>query len=199
MSSTSVYGSQEDTVDENCKIEDLNPQSPYAEIKLKEEDYLNKLKIEKGLKFTCLRFGTIFGVSPGMRFHTAVNKFCWQAVIGSPLTIWKTALNQKRPYLEVDDAINSIIFIIKNNLFNGETYNILSCNATVHDITQIIKKNVKKLEIEYVENEIMNQLSYNVSNKKIILKGFEFSGDLKVGICETINILKNLNYDNRKL
>ena len=199
LSSTSIYGSQEDTVDENCKIEDLNPQSPYAEIKLKEEYYLKKLKVEKGLKFTCLRFGTIFGVSPGMRFHTAVNKFCWQAVLGSPLTVWKTALNQKRPYLELDDAINSIIFIIENNLFNGEIYNVVSCNVTVNNIIKIIKKNVKKLEIEYVENEIMNQLSYHVSNKKIISKGFEFSGDLEVGISETINILKNFNYENRSV
>ena len=36
LSSTSVYGTQEDTVDENCKLENLKPQSPYAKIKLKE-------------------------------------------------------------------------------------------------------------------------------------------------------------------
>ena len=115
------------------------------------------------------------------------------------ITVWKTALNQKRPYLELDDAINSIIFIIENNLFNGEIYNVVSCNVTVNNIIKIIKKNVKKLEIEYVENEIMNQLSYHVSNKKIISKGFEFSGDLEVGISETINILKNFNYENRSV
>ena len=32
------------------------------------------------LKFTTLRLGSIFGSSIGMRFHTAVNKFCWQAL-----------------------------------------------------------------------------------------------------------------------
>ena len=37
ISSTSVYGTQEKQVDENCRCEELKPQSPYAETKLKEE------------------------------------------------------------------------------------------------------------------------------------------------------------------
>ena len=44
LSSTSVYGTQKNIVDENCSAEDLKPQSPYAECKLKEELYLKKLK-----------------------------------------------------------------------------------------------------------------------------------------------------------
>jgi nucleoside-diphosphate-sugar epimerase len=38
LSSTSVYGTQSDLVDEDCKKSELKPQSPYAESKLKEED-----------------------------------------------------------------------------------------------------------------------------------------------------------------
>jgi len=85
-SSTSVYGTQKTVVDEDCGVEDLKPQSPYAETKLKEEDLLGTL-FQSGLKVVRLRLGTIFGTSPGMRFHTAVNKFCWQAVFGVPLTV----------------------------------------------------------------------------------------------------------------
>ena len=40
ISSTSVYGSQELYVDEECK--ELKPQSPYAEVKIKEEKILKK-------------------------------------------------------------------------------------------------------------------------------------------------------------
>jgi len=196
LSSTSVYGTQEDIVDEDCSIDNLKPQSPYAEIKLKEENYLKNLKIEKGLRFTSLRFGTIFGISPGMRFHTAVNKFCWQSVMNVPLTIWKTALNQRRPYLDLNDAVNAILFFIQNNYYDGEIFNVVTCNASVNDIVTIIKKNVKKLDIVFVENEIMNQLSYNVSNAKILSKGFKFSGDLERGISETIKTLSSSNYNN---
>ena len=38
-SSTSVYGTQSKIVDEECTIDDLKPQSPYAEVKLIEENY----------------------------------------------------------------------------------------------------------------------------------------------------------------
>jgi len=81
-STTSVYGTQKGIVDEQGK---LKPQSPYAESKLKAENYLIK---QTKLKFVICRFGTIFGPSVGMRFHTAVNKFIWQAVMGQPLTVW---------------------------------------------------------------------------------------------------------------
>ena len=64
-SSTSVYGKQDGVVDEDCGEEDLQPQSPYAATKLKEENLLKLLADEKGLRCAILRFGTIFGVSPG--------------------------------------------------------------------------------------------------------------------------------------
>ena len=110
LSSTSVYGSQSDVVNEDCNFRDLNPQSPYAISKLKEENYAIKMSKINGLDYTIFRFGTIFGTSEGMRFHTAVNKFCWQAVMKEPLTVWKTALYQKRPYICLNDAVNSIIY-----------------------------------------------------------------------------------------
>ena len=97
LSSTSVYGTQNDVVDEDCSEEELQPQSPYATTKLKEEELITKLCQEKGLQAIHCRFGTIFGASAGMRFHTAVNKFCWQAAMGQPITVWSTAYDQKRP------------------------------------------------------------------------------------------------------
>ena len=72
ISSTSVYGEQKGIVDENCNK--LKPKSPYAEIKVKEERILMKNKSK--IKYITFRFGTISGVSKGMRFHTAINKFC---------------------------------------------------------------------------------------------------------------------------
>jgi nucleoside-diphosphate-sugar epimerase len=62
LSSTSVYGTQDSTVSEDCAPEDLKPQSPYAETKLKEESLVLSLKA-KGLKAIVCRFGTIFGPS----------------------------------------------------------------------------------------------------------------------------------------
>ena len=43
ISSTSVYGKQASLVDETCERKYLKPQSPYADIKLIEENMLKKL------------------------------------------------------------------------------------------------------------------------------------------------------------
>lgn len=189
LSSTSVYGTQGEVVSEDCKLDDLKPQSPYAETKLKEEKLICKLCTQNRLKAIICRFGTIFGVSPGMRFHTAVNKFCWQAAAGLPISVWRTAYDQKRPYLDLNDAASAIDFIIKNDLFNSEVFNILTCNATVRQVVDTIREFVPKLEIEYVDTKIMNQLSYEVSCSKFIAEGFTFAGDLKRGIADTIKLL----------
>ena len=189
-STTSVYGSQLEVVDENCSYEELNPQSPYAKYKLKSERMLSKMSKNERLKFTTLRFGTIFGKSIGMRFHTAVNKFCWQAVMGHPLTVWETALNQKRPYLGVQDAINSIRFIIDNDIFNNQIYNVVSTNNTVSEIIKIIEEIVPELRINLTKSEIMNQLSYEVDSSKITDYGFISNDLIDNGIREVIGILK---------
>ncbi len=188
LSSTSVYGTSKDTVDENCTQEELQPQSPYAETKLKEEKLIQEL-VERDLKAVILRFGTIFGTSPGMRFHTAVNKFCWQASIGEPLSVWKTAYHQLRPYLDLKDAIKAFKFILENSLFDGETYNVLTGNYSVKIITDIIKKTIPNIRIELVEARIMNQLSYEVLDFKFRQKGFLPEGDIERGIKETLALL----------
>lgn len=193
LSSTSVYGDQAEMLNEGCSREQLQPQSPYAETKLKEEDYIIKLTKEGSLNACILRFGTIYGVSPGMRFHTAVNKFCWQAVMGEPITVWATAYEQKRPYLDLMDACNVIAHVIKKNIGGGGLYNVLTSNSTVSDVIRAIRKYVPNLEIEFVNNKIMNQMSYEVSNEKIIQTGYKFDGNLDVGIGETVKLLRNSN------
>jgi len=193
LSSTSIYGTQNELVDEDCSYEDLNPQSPYAETKLKEENFLRSFGSDEAFQFVIFRFGTICGTSPGMRFHTAVNKFCWQAVTGQPLTVWSTAKNQKRPYLALSDAIGAITYFMKKKLYNRETYNVLTDNLTVDAIIETIGQFIPKIKINHVDSEIMNQLSYEVSNQKICNVGFEFTGSISDNIIQTINLLQLKN------
>lgn len=189
LSSTSVYGSQAATVAEDCPAEALRPQSPYAVTKLREERLVASL-CEKGLRAVIARFGTIFGVSPGMRFHTAVNKFCWQAAMGRPLTVWRTAFEQRRPYLDLEDAIEAIAFVIARDLFDGRVYNVLTLNATVRHIVEAIRAAVPDVEVAFVDSPIMNQLSYEVSAERFADAGFVPTGDLQRGIDDTIGLLR---------
>ena len=193
ISSTSVYGSQKKVVDETCIGDDLKPQSPYATTKINEESLIQNMCSENDLKAVICRFGTIYGASNGMRFHTAINKFCWQATMGTDITVWKTAYEQVRPYLDLNDAATAISFIIKNDIFNGEIYNILSQNLTVKEVLSSISEFIPNLKISFVDSPIMNQLSYHVLSEKFSSLGFKFEGNLRQGIGETLSLLKNSN------
>jgi UDP-glucose 4-epimerase len=192
-SSTSVYGTQNGLVSEDCALDELKPQSPYATTKLKEEELAQRLAKNGRLRAVVFRFGTIFGASAGMRYHTAVNKFCWQAVMRQPLSIWQSAYDQKRPYLDLFDAVRAVAFVIKNDLFDGRVYNVLTLNATVRDIVECIREFVPHLQLSFVNSPIMNQLSYEVSCDRFRARGFAFAGDIHRGIGETVSLLAAAN------
>lgn len=188
LSTTSVYGVQAGVVAENCPREDLKPQSPYAASKLRAENLLAHLG-DEGLRYTSLRFGTIVGPSVGMRFHTAVNKFCWQAVMGQPLTVWRAAVRQRRPYLELGDAVRSIEFVLGRRI-GSDVYNVVTANATVEEIVQLVRGVIPDLKVEEVDSPVMNQLSYEVDSSKFRSLGFEFQGDLRDAIFKTVAHLR---------
>tara|TARA_B110001450_G_scaffold240817_1_gene249826 strand:- start:2201 stop:3124 length:924 start_codon:yes stop_codon:yes gene_type:complete len=190
LSSTSVYGKQAKIVDENCEEKYLKPQSPYADIKLIEEKMLKKET--KFLTYNTFRFGTISGVSKGIRFHTAVNKFCFNAAINESIDVYKTALHQYRPYLSVKDAFKVFKFSIENDFFKNDIFNALSGNYTVNQILKKIKKFKKKIKVRFVTSAIMNQLSYHVSQNKLNNEGLVLKTDIEKDIKETIKLLRNI-------
>ena len=190
LSSTSVYGKQADLVDEDCEEKYLKPQSPYADIKLIEEKML--IKETNQLKFNTFRFGTIAGVSKGIRFHTAVNKFCLNAAINEDIIVYKTALNQFRPYLSLNDAFKVFKFCIENEFFKNDIFNVLSGNYTVKQIINKIKKYKNNIQIKLVKTEIMNQLSYHVSSKKLESNGLYLNGSIEKDIKHTLKLLGNI-------
>ena len=189
ISSTSVYGEQKGLVDENCT--NLKPKSPYAEIKLIEEKILKKNR--KKIKFVSFRFGTISGVSKGMRFHTAINKFCFYTFLRKPLPIWKSMMNKPRPYLSLTDAFKVFKFTIEKDFFNNESFNILSNNLTLKTIIQYFRKYKKNIKIKYENSKLINQYSYKVSNKKFVDRAFNLKANIGNDIKSTLKIFKDIN------
>ena len=190
LSSTSVYGKQANLVDENCEEKFLKPQSPYAKIKLIEEKLLKKNSNK--LRYNTFRFGTITGVSKGIRFHTAVNKFCFNAALGEKIQVYKTALHQYRPYLSIRDSFNVFKFCLEKNFFENDIFNALSGNFTVNQILNKIKKIKKKINVVYVNSPIMNQLSYHVDNKKLKSRGLVLKSNIDLDIRDTLSLFKYL-------
>lgn len=183
-SSTSVYGRSAEIVDEDPKY--LNPQSPYAETKLTIEKIIQEELKDSNTQYLILRCGTIFGTSVGMRFHTAINKFCFQAAFNQPLTVWKDNYNKVRPYLGLSDLYYTIFSCFNSSKWN-EIYNLVSENKTTEEIINIIKK-YKDININFVNTPLLNQYSYNVSNEKI-KSIYQPIAKIENGITETLNLL----------
>ncbi len=186
LSSTSVYGKQVKIVHEDDE-QFLKPQSPYAEIKLIEEKILQNNK--KKLKYMTFRLGTIAGVSKGMRFHTAINKFCLNAGLNKKIEVYKTAYNQYRPYLTLKDLFLTFKICIENDLYNNDIYNVLSGNYSVKQIVNKIKKYKKNVKIKFVKTSIMNQLSYLVDDAKIKNLGIRLKSKIDIDIRDTLSLL----------
>ena len=187
-SSTSIYGTSKKIVFENDDSV-LSPQSPYAKMKIDEENLIKKY--QKNLKFLIFRLGTIYGFSDGIRFHTAINKFCFLAAFNKELTIWKKNFNQHRPYLCLNDFIRLITLIVtkKIDITYNDTYNVLTHNFKLNQIVKILKKIKSKIKLKFVKSPLINQKTYLVSNAKIKETSFKFTGNLEKSISITLKKL----------
>lgn len=193
-STTSVYGSQDSKVDETCTS--LVPQSPYAECKLQEEALLRELSRES-LTVIILRLGTVAGPSPGMRFHTAVNKFCIQACLEEPLSVWRTAWRQLRPYLDVQDAVRALTWALSaevpRELLLDPVFNVVTENLSVEQIVAAVSAAFGDVTVQFTESRIMNQLSYEVGTDRIEGLGFVAQGSIPEAISETARLLSGVS------
>jgi nucleoside-diphosphate-sugar epimerase len=182
-SSTSVYGVASELVTED-NDDYLNPQSPYAESKIEIERYLST----KDINHIILRFGTIFGCSPGMRFHTAINKFCYQAALREPLTVWEQNYEQYRPYLGINDCIRAINLFANSDIKN-QTYNVITDNFKLSEIIDYIKS-VTPIDLNMVDTPLINQYSYKVNVDKLLSLGFAPQDSLHKEISSTVGMLR---------
>ena len=186
-STCSNYGKMDDPesyVDENSK---LAPVSLYAELKVKFEQYMLN-EIEKTDEFipTSLRFSTVYGLSPRMRFDLTVNEFTKDLALGKELVIFGEQF--WRPYCHVKDFSNAFITVLRSpakkvsyDVFNvGDT----SENYTKQMLIDEIKKVLPEAKIKYVDkNE--DPRNYRVNSDKIKQElGFEITMRVSDGIEE---------------
>ena len=171
-STCSVYGSQSDRL-----ITEKSPTMPldfYAKHKFYSERAIGWLNRAP----TILRFGTLFGLSPRMRFDLVINLFIAQAITGEKIVVHGG--NQYRPFLHVSDAADSLVFALENNMTG--TYNVISENMTIMETAERIKK-IRECEIE-VSKDMEDKRNYKVSAEKINKFGFKASKNLEYAFDE---------------
>lgn len=196
ISSTSIFSGENSVICDDNFLEHVRPHTPYAKSKWLEEKYIEEIGLSQNLQYCILRFGTIYGFSLGMRFHTAINKFCWQVLTNQQVTIWKTALHQVRPYLSLEDGVQAIAFIIQNRLYNNISFNVVTENLSIQDVLQKFEELNIKINISIIESKSMNDASFIVNPDGLLSHGFKPKGNLITGISgimSKFNILRPIN------
>jgi nucleoside-diphosphate-sugar epimerase len=189
-STCSNYGKS--TKDEFLTEEaELNPVSLYAKLKVQFEQHLLNDDGREDLCVTPLRFSTVYGLSPRMRFDLTVNEFTRDAFIKKKLVIFGEQF--WRPYCSTQDISNACLMVLnaEPKKIHREVFNVGSNeeNYTKKMLAEIIKNYIPDLEIEYVSRD-EDPRDYRVDFSKIkSVLGFTPKLTVSLGVGE---ILKGL-------
>lgn len=168
-STCSNYGKMKDPttyVDENSP---LFPVSLYARLKVEFEVLLvNGIEKKEAFCPTALRFATVYGMSPRMRFDLTVNEFTKELALGRKLMVFGEKF--WRPYCHVSDFSSAILAVLNAqesevayDVFNvGDT----SENYTKKMIVDELLKQVPDGKVKYVQKE-EDPRDYRVNFDKI--------------------------------
>lgn len=194
MASTcSNYGKMEDSnafVDENSK---LAPVSLYAETKVEVEKYLLSRPRTNVCKPTCLRFSTVYGLSPRIRFDLTVNEFAKDVAMGKELVVFGEQF--WRPYCHVVDLCRGVLAVLKapDERVAFEVFNV-GCteeNYTKKMIVDEIRKQLPDAQVKYVQKK-EDPRDYRVSFEKIKERlDFRVSKTVPDGIRQIITVVQN--------
>lgn len=194
-SSASIYGQQDDVVDENSNV---NPLTAYSKANRKVEEDILKLNSENFIT-SALRFSSIYGISPRMRFDLAVNSMVLDLFQNNKITIY--GKNNKRPFIHIKDAIQAYLKIIlaPKEKIGGEIFNVGSSdqNFTIFDLANKVKNSINK-DSELIAQDTPDHRSYFASFRKIQnILDFKANYSVEQASLEIFNALKNgsLNYD----
>lgn len=185
-SSCSVYGASDEIVNESSP---LNPVDYYAKSKLASEADILVASNGK-LSTTVLRMGTIFGLSPKMRFDLVVNLLTAKACTDRRITV--RGGGQWRPFVHVRDAGNAYLKVIEAPISKtaGMIFNVGSngLNVTIGEIGDRIGRLVPEAEV--VIEACDDLRNYRVDFSKIETLGFKADVGLEQGVNEIITEFK---------
>ena len=191
-STCSNYGKMSDSTSLVDEESDLQPISLYAESKVAVERHLLDTLSATGPTITILRFATLFGISPRMRFDLTVNTLTMEM-----LTTGNTVLYGEqfwRPYVHVLDAARAIALVLGSPAakVGGQVFNVgdTSQNFQKGQLAELIKTNIgDTASIEHVERD-EDPRDYRVSFEKIHRElGFQITRTADDGIKEIIDAI----------
>jgi nucleoside-diphosphate-sugar epimerase len=197
-STCSNYGKMKDAnkyVDEGSE---LSPVSLYAETKVAIEKALLQSSGNARWCPTPMRFATLFGVSPRMRFDLTVNEFTMEMLTKKHLKVFGEQF--WRPYVHVRDGARAIQLVlgaapakVAGNVFNvGAT----DQNFQKRQLVEMIRPHAPDAVVEFV-HKVEDPRDYRVSFARITDQlGFKITRTVAQGIEEVADLVRSNIIDN---
>jgi nucleoside-diphosphate-sugar epimerase len=191
-STCSNYGRMADSTTPIDETGRLAPVSLYAQQKVQMEKALLEASGDS-LQPTCLRFATIYGVAPRMRFDLTVNEFTRDLWARRRLEVFGEQF--WRPYVHVRDAGRAVATVLDapSALVAGDVFNVGRSGENYRklDLVQEIRKLTDSGEVEFVHRD-EDPRDYKVSFDKIrSVLGFETEMMVPDGIAEILDALEH--------
>ena len=192
-STCSNYGRMKDPtcfVDEDSE---LSPVSLYAETKVAVEKALLASHSNGDWCPTPMRFATIFGVSPRMRFDLTVNEFTMEMLTKKHLKVFGEQF--WRPYVHVRDAARAIELVLNSpaERVAGAVFNVGATdqNFQKKQLVEMISAHAPDAVVEYVHKQ-EDPRDYRVSFTRVSDQlGFRITRTVSQGIEEVAHLVRS--------
>ena len=191
-STCSNYGKMKDGNQYVDEESELRPVSLYAETKVAVEMALLGSRCKNGWCPTPLRFSTLYGVSPRMRFDLTVNEFTMEMMTKKHLTVFGEQF--WRPYVHVWDAAQAIQLVLNSPaaMVGGCVFNVGATdqNFQKQQLVELIRPYALDALVDFVhKNE--DPRDYRVSFARIANQlGFHTTRSVAQGIGEVARLLR---------
>jgi nucleoside-diphosphate-sugar epimerase len=168
----------------------LRPISLYAETKVAGESQVLS-RANEDFCTVCLRFATVFGISPRMRFDLTVNEFTRDVSLGAELIVFGEQF--WRPYVHVRDAAQAVVLALETpaDTVRGAVFNVgdNEANHRKLDIVELLRERFPDARVSFVHKE-EDPRDYRVAFDKVRAEiGFRAERTVADGIDELISLL----------
>jgi nucleoside-diphosphate-sugar epimerase len=192
-STCSNYGKMKDAEAYVDEASDLAPISLYAETKVAVERAILSDSETNGFCATPLRFATVYGVSPRMRFDLTVNEFTLDMVGRGRLVVFGEQF--WRPYVHVADAARAVatVLVAPAAAVRREVFNVGATEENYRklDLVELLRRHAPDASVEFVEKK-EDPRDYRVSFAKVKERlDFTLTKTVRDGIAEVAQLVRD--------
>ncbi|MDI6704485.1 MAG: SDR family oxidoreductase [bacterium] len=200
-SSCSIYDVGVEAYEKDVILDETSevaPKAAYSSSKYEAERRLLSM-MDENFCPVILRYGTIYGFSPRMRYDLVVNTFLKDVLSKGYMEIYYGG-EMWRPLVDVQDAARAYIACLEadEEKVKGEVFNVVYANFRISELALRVREALREIGIEAeikVDYGYKGVRSYRVSGKKIErILGYRPIVSVEESVKNMVNKIKEYEY-----